>query len=86
MAHYAKLDSNNVVIQVESVHNNVENNIPGLDAEPLGVAFLQSIYPGTTWKKISYNNNFRGVYAGIGFTYDPVKDVFVNPNPIVATS
>ena len=34
---------------------------------------------GGEWKQTSYNANFRGVYAGIGYDFDRVNDVFVAP-------
>ena len=33
------------------------------------------------WVQTSYNNNFRKQFAGIGFTYDKVKDKFIAPQP-----
>lgn len=67
MAHFAKLDANNVVTEVIVVNNAVVENLPFPESEPLGVAFCQSIFGAdTAWKQTSYNNNFRGQYAGIG--------------------
>lgn len=78
MAHFAQLDANNIVIEVIVVSNNVVEDLPFPESEPLGVAFCQSLYGAdTVWKQTSYNANFRNVYAGIGDTYDPVLDVFV---------
>lgn len=80
MAHFAQLDSNNVVTQVIVVNNDVIENLPFPESEPIGVAFCQSILGADTiWKQTSYNANFRGVYAGIGYTYDAAADVFVAP-------
>jgi hypothetical protein len=79
MAHFAQLDENNVVTQVIVVHNNelVDN---GVEREELGVAFCQSLFGANTrWVQTSYNNKFRGVYAGVGYTYDPEKDEFIAP-------
>lgn len=80
MAHFAQLDENNIVMTVIVVNNDVVNNLPFPESEPIGVEFCQSLYgPQTIWKQTSYNNNFRGLFAGIGFTYDLVKDEFVAP-------
>lgn len=80
MAHFAQLDDNNAVLQVIVVNNSVVENLPFPDSEPLGVAFCQSLYGAdTVWKQTSYNDNFRGAYAGIGFIYDAVTDQFVPP-------
>jgi len=80
MAHFAKLDANNVVTEVIVVSNAVIENLPFPESEPLGVAFCQSLYGAdTVWKQTSYNANFRGVYAGIGFVFDETNDFFVSP-------
>lgn len=83
MAHFAKLDANNVVLEVLVVNNDdtIDPNT-GQESEAIGVAFLQNLLGADTiWKQTSYNGNFRGCYAGIGYTYDPVLDVFVAPPP-----
>ena len=82
MAHFAELDSNNVVLRVLVVSNDDITDDNGQEQESLGVAFLQGLLgTDTRWVQTSYNGNFRGRYAGIGFTYDPVTDVFVEPEP-----
>lgn len=79
MAHFAQLDENNVVTQVIVVHNNelMEN---GQESETKGIAFCQSLFGGN-WKQTSYNGTIRKNYAGIGYTYDPVRDAFIPPKP-----
>lgn len=67
MAHFAELDSNNVVLRVI------------VAADDVTEASLEAKYPNSTWKQTSYNNNTRGVFAGIGYTYDVDQDVFVAP-------
>ena len=84
MAHFAQLNAENIVTEVIVVNNDVVQNLPFPESEPIGVAFCQSLYGADTiWKQTSYNGNFRGVYAGIGYSYDPVQDIFVAP-PITA--
>ena len=80
MAHFAELNENNVVTQVIVVHNNelLDN---GVESEAKGIAFCQSLFGGN-WIQTSYNANFRGKFAGIGYTYNSVNDVFVAPEPI----
>lgn len=83
MAHFAQLDGNNVVLQVLVVSNDVVQNLPFPESEPVGQAFCQSLLgPDTVWKQTSYNNQFRKCYAGIGFIYDLVQDVFYPPEPL----
>lgn len=71
MAHFAKLNENNIVLQVIVVSNDDLHNLPFPESEAVGVAFLNSIFSAATWKQTSYNNNFRFRYAGIGFTFHP---------------
>lgn len=80
MAHFAELDANNIVLRVLVVSNDDITDEAGLEQEELGISFLQGLLgPDTRWVQTSYNGNFRGKYAGIGDTYDPVVDVFVSP-------
>ena len=82
MANFAQLDGAYAVIEVVVVNNETINNLPFPESEPVGVAFLQSLFGSTTvWKQTSYNANFRKNYAGIGYTYDPVLDAFIAPQP-----
>ena len=70
MAHFAQLDSNNVVTQVIVVSNDDTSDSNGVEAESIGIAFCQKLLGAdTNWKQTSYNNNMRGNYAGIGYTY-----------------
>lgn len=79
MAHYAEIDQENKVIRVVVVANEVITTPDGTEDEALGKAFLADLLGGN-WVQTSYNGRMRGVYAGIGFTYDPVADVFVAPS------
>ena len=75
MAHYAYIDDTNTVVAV--VVGKDENElIDGLDTE----TYYAQGTPYTV-KRTSYNNNIRKQYAGIGFTYDPIPDVFIAPQP-----
>jgi len=79
MAHFAKLDENNVVLEVNVVNNDV---LDPANEESSGVAFLTDWSGGySAWKQTSYNSTFRKNYAGIGFTYDAARDAFIAPKP-----
>ncbi len=70
MAHFAKLNANNIVEQVIVVGDSDTADSSGAETEAIGVAFCQKLVgAGTNWKQTSYNNNMRGNYAGIGMTY-----------------
>ena len=82
MAHYAFLDSNNIVTEV--IVGKDESN--GTDWE-----VYYGNFRGQTCKRTSYNTSgnehndggtpFRGNYAGVGYTYDETNDVFYGPKP-----
>ena len=79
MAHFAKLDENNIVVSVNCVANAA---LDPQNEEASGIAFLIDWSGGyTNWKQTSYNGNIRRRYAGVGFTYDAVNDVFIEPQP-----
>ena len=81
MAHFAKIE-NGIVTNVIVVDNDVcgEPTLDFPDTCAAGRAFIaNTLKLEGEWKQTSYNGNFRGVYAGIGYTYDPVNDVFVAP-------
>ena len=90
MAHFAQLDSNNVVINVIVVSNNDTSDNAGLETEAIGVAFCQKLLgANTTWKQTSYNSSIRGNFAGVGYTYMEnvatlgvgSTDIFINQKP-----
>ena len=93
MASFAKLNSENIVISVESVVNEVIKDSNGVEQEQLGIDFLRKLYnePNAIWKQTSYNTHngihdnggipFRKNHAGIGYTYDISRNAFIPPKP-----
>ena len=79
MAHYAFLDSNNIVTEVITGIDETEL-IEGLDTET-----WYGNFRGQVCKRTSYHGKIRKNYAGIGFTYDAVRDAFISPEPSNAT-
>lgn len=75
MAHYAFIDTNNIVTEV-IVGKDETELIDGLDSET-----WYGNFRGQRCVRTSYNNNIRKQYAGIGFTYNEAADVFVSPQP-----
>lgn len=72
MAHFAKLNSDNIVEQVIVVNN---EEVPD---EATGVVFCKSLFgDDTDWVQTSYNGKIRGRFAGVGMTYDPIQDEFI---------
>jgi len=78
VAHFAQLDGTKVV-EVIVVANTDCDNLPFPESEPIGQAYIASLGLASEWLQTSYNGNFRGTYAGIGYTYDIANDVFVAP-------
>jgi hypothetical protein len=73
MSHWAELDDNNVVLRVTVGDNNDPNGDEGYQW------LIENL--GGVWVKTSYNATIRKNYAGIGFTYDAVRDAFIPPKP-----
>lgn len=81
MAHYAFINENNIVIEVIVGKDEGED---GIDWETWYGEFR-----GMTCKRTSYNTQggqhsqggvpFRKNYAGVGYTYDPIRDAFIPP-------
>ena len=81
MAHFAKLDENNIVTQVIVVSNeDITDPFTGQEDEILGIAFCKKLLGGN-WKQTSYNNNMRVRYAGTGYSYNAALDAFIAPKP-----
>jgi len=77
MAHYAEIDSNNIVVRVIVIDNAQEAR----DGESGVAAWCKSRLSGTKWVKTSYNGNIRSKYAGIGYYYNEADDRFEQPQP-----
>ena len=73
MAHYAFLDDNNIVTEV-IVGKDETETLDGLTPEE-----WYGNFKGQTCKRTSYNGNIRKNYAGVGMSYDSVRDAFIYP-------
>ena len=89
MAHFAELNNSNEVLRVIVISNN-DVNTNGGDYSTDAETFVASIVPhssgGNQWKQTSYNGNARKQYAGIGFTYNASKNIFIAPKPYASWS
>lgn len=86
MAHYAFLNTNNIVTEV----------IVGKDEGEEGIDWEQHYgeFRGQPCKRTSYNTNagvhssggtpYRKNYAGIGYSYDSGRDAFIPPKPFAS--
>ena len=79
MAYFAKVDENNVVLEVVIVNDDI------VTTEQAGIDFLKELFGSQfNWKQTSYNATFRKNYAGIGYTYDESRDAFIPPQPFAS--
>lgn len=83
MAHYAKLNEDNIVLEVNVVNNDVIT-INGVESEQAGIDFLTQLYGHNKWKQTSYNATFGKNYAGIGYKYDYLRQAFIPPKPYLS--
>ena len=95
MAHFAELESKTdptgvpsdthlIVKRVVVVANDVSTAAGPLgenDEHADGETWCVNFFGGGTWKQTSYNNNFRKMYAGIGYNYNATKNKFLSPQP-----
>ena len=79
MAHFARIDENNIVIDIQVIRNEDILDESMNESESIGIALCEKIFNGGTWVQTSYNDSFRKNYAGIGFFYDPIRDAFIPP-------
>jgi hypothetical protein len=81
MAHFAKINSENIVEQVIVIDNKDIQNLEFPESEIIGQTFIKNLGLDGKWLQTSYNNNYRNVYAGQGFSYDVQSDNFYPPKP-----
>lgn len=82
MAHFAEINSDNVVQRVIVVNNDILLDSENNEVEQLGIDFCKSLYgQDTNWVQASYNGNIRKQYPHTGYIYDSTKDKFIEPQP-----
>lgn len=82
MAHFAKLNNENIVERVIVVPNEILNDETGTENESFGIMYCKEFFgENTKWVQTSYNGKFRYRFAGTGHYYDEERDVFRSLNP-----
>jgi hypothetical protein len=88
MAHYALINSNNIVVNVITGvdENIIQTDLDGTQVGGTSEAWeqfyaAQPQFIGLTCKRTSYNGNIRANFAGVSGKYDPDFDVFIPPQP-----
>jgi hypothetical protein len=90
MAHFALIDASSIVRDTIVIANGDAGGGTFPASEPIGQAFIGAPHPDGlalegNWLQTSYSGSFRGVFGQIGFSYDPVLDVFMPPATPEAT-
>ena len=89
MAHYAELDKNNIVLRVLTACNQ-DIATHGGELSEEAANYFGTYTPfsenGVKWVQTSYNHNFRKQYAGIGYSFDSIKNKFIEPQPFASWS
>ena len=80
MAHFAKIDENNLVETVIVVSDEDCLDENQNENEAVGASFCSNLFGGR-WVQTSYNSSFRIKHAGIGDTYNEELDAFISPKP-----
>ena len=79
MAHFARLDQDNKVIEVHALNDSVITDESNVKQEQLGIDFLTDLYGGGWWKQSFKDGSSRKNHASIGFSYDKARDAFIPP-------
>lgn len=74
MAHFAEIDAQNIVLRVCVIADEYEAD---------GEAWCHDFFGGR-WKQTSYTGRMRKNFAGVGYSYDEVRDAFIPPQPYVS--
>lgn len=83
MAHFARVNSENIVTYVTPIDNELIT-INDIEIPEIGVAHLYQTIPDSIedkWIQTSYNHKFRNCFAAIGYSYNPELDIFIQKKP-----
>lgn len=83
MAHWAKINENNIVVEVVVTDNNDPNGDEGYQwlLNNLGGIWIKTSYNTIGGVHLTGGTPLRKNYAGIGYTYDQTLDAFIPPKP-----
>ena len=80
MSHFAKLDENNIVIAVVKGRQEDDGREAKLSAQT-GDRYVQTSYNTLGGKHLLGGTPLRKNFAGIGYTYDEIRNAFIAPQP-----
>tara|TARA_R110001632_G_scaffold31400_1_gene81883 strand:+ start:100 stop:561 length:462 start_codon:yes stop_codon:yes gene_type:complete len=84
MAHFVKLNDDNIVVDKQVVKNEVITDSDGNEQESLGIEFFRTLFsePTANWKQTSYNSTIRHKFADLQDEYLPDVDQFRQQAPV----
>ena len=77
MSHFAQIDENKIVTQVIVIEQDVVDT--GLFGD--SASWIQTSYNTSGGVHTQGGTPLRKNYAGIGYTYDSIRDAFISPKP-----
>ena len=80
MPHFAKLNDDNIVLEVQ-VFSQEDVDANGGDYSAGAETFVKNWSGHNSWKQCSYNSNQRGNFPGIGWSWDSANEKFKAPQP-----
>lgn len=80
MAHFARIENGIVTEVIVVADERCQGGIFPSSEEP-GIDFLEMLFGHRNWLQTSYNGNFRGLFAGVGYSYSSEHDAFIAPQP-----
>jgi len=84
MAHFAEIDLNNKVLRVVAACDQDVSNNGGNQSEQ-AAEYFKTVCPlsenGIKWVQTSHAGEFRKKYAGANYTYNTIKNIFIEPQP-----
>ncbi|MDA0630792.1 MAG: hypothetical protein O2981_05375 [Proteobacteria bacterium] len=81
MAHFAKINEDNIVEAVVVVSNDDLLDAKGIEQEQQGIEVCNNVLGSGRWVQTSFNASFRKTFAHPGYFYDQELDIFYNPTP-----
>jgi len=81
MAHFAKLNKENIVEQIIVINDEVLLDENGIEQDHIGIDLCKYLYNYQNFKRTYMDGSIRKNYASIGYTYDENRNAFIPPKP-----
>lgn len=84
MAHFAEINSDNIVTRVLVTSNDKPNEGYDWLIERFGGTWIQTSYNTFAGEHLTGGTPLRKNFAGVGYTYDSDRDAFIPPQPFTS--